>query len=63
MEDKRNNLIDYFDEYYPSKNIIPESELNINNNDFNINNFLELKDVLSDIDITVDVLDDRKHLI
>ena len=46
------NLVAYFDEYYPSKNIIPRCD------DFDIKKLMELEDVLSDIDIKVDVIDD-----
>lgn len=52
--DNKQNLIDYFDEYYPSKNVISIDSID----DSNISKFMDLEDILSDIDIKIDVVDD-----
>lgn len=51
----QNNLNDYFDEYFPSKRVLPPFEIG---KDISNLNFLELEDKLSDIDIMVDVKSD-----
>lgn len=61
-KDNQNALRNYFDEYYPSKNILDPSYLNIN---MEINNINETNaetiptEKLSDIDIIVDFGDDQ----
>lgn len=57
-ERNKNKLNSYFDEYYPSKNVINNKKFNTENVDFDLYKFLDLEDVLSDIDIKVDVIDD-----
>lgn len=50
-------LVNYFDEYYPSKNIFPEIKIDQN---FTYTNLLDLEDQLSDIDIIIDTNSDSE---
>lgn len=49
------NVNDYFDEYFPSKNVLPKFKVG---KDITNLQFLDLEDNLSDIDIKVDVVSD-----
>ena len=60
-EKNKENLLNYFDEHYPSKRILPnDPRLTPSSDQFDISTFLDVEDLLSDIDIKVDVMDDAE---